>query len=684
MVSKNSAFGTVMDEGYQRARRYGMLASRRIPCVSSSPETPVPSADVPAGASKVPDPLINMMIDGRYKVLSRMARGGMATVYVARDERLDRLVALKVMHPHLAESEQFTARFRLEARSAAKISHPGIVPIYDQGVVEGQGYLVMELISGTDLRTLMNSGQPLELGTALSYAGQILDALAAAHRAGVIHRDLKPENVLITDEGALKIVDFGLARAASEVSVSTTGSIMGTVAYLAPEVALNGTSDSRTDLFALGVMLYEMLTGVLPGGNDNPVQVALSRVNEDIPSPSAITEWLPTEVDDLVAALCARDAVERPASALDAAALLQQTLKSIPDEAIEKELPSPRSAARQTSVKDLTLPLPRSGRTSILPINEVVIQTSGSVTTPDTTQLTSRSRMWLILTTILLLISAIALGTWWWWQQYGPGSYLEVPDLSNMTIDEAEKELALLDLASSVSYDHSDDVTVDAVIRTLPAAGEAVHKSQEIEIVISKGILMLTVPDVVGDKPDKAAASIEAVGLEVGTETEEWSETVPAGIVIATQPEGGSSVEHFQPIDIVVSKGKMPIEVPDLTGTSSDSASAALEVLGLAMSATEAYSDEVPQGDIISQDPVAGETLHKSDTVSVVVSLGPEYVAVPDVYGRNADDARAILEEAGFHVEVNRLAGFFNSVGSQSPSGGESARRGSTVTITVV
>lgn len=639
---------------------------------------------MPQGASKVPDPLINMMIDGRYRVLSRMARGGMATVYVARDERLDRLVALKVMHPHLAESEQFTARFRLEARSAAKISHPGIVPIYDQGVVEGQGYLVMELIQGTDLRTLLNSGQPLVLGSALAYTGQILDALAAAHRAGVIHRDLKPENILIAEDGTLKIVDFGLARAASEVSVSTTGSIMGTVAYLAPEVAVNGTSDARTDLFALGVMLYEMLTGVLPGSNDNPVQVALSRISEDIPSPSTLTEWLPTEVDDLVAALSARDATERPASALDAAGLLQHTLASVPDEALDRELPSPESAQRQASVKDLTVPLPRSGRTSVLPISEVVIQTSGSVTTPDTTKLNSRARVWLIVSTVLMLISAIALGTWWWWQQYGPGSYLEVPDLSGLTIEQAEDELAAFDLASFISYQNSDDVPVDEVINTLPAAGEAVHKSQEIEIIVSKGILMITVPNVVGDKPDKAATSIEAVGLEVGSKTEEWSETVPAGIVISTQPEGGASVEHFQPVDIVVSKGKMPIEVPNLSDMSSDSASAALEALGLTMSATEEYSDDIAQGDLISQDPAAGETVHKGDAVSVVVSLGPEYVPVPDVYGRNADDARSILEEAGFHVEVNRLAGFFNSVGSQNPSGGESARRGSTVTITVV
>lgn len=632
----------------------------------------------------MPDPLINMVIDGRYKVLSRMARGGMATVYVARDERLDRLVALKVMHPHLAESEQFTARFRREARSAAKISHPGIVPIYDQGIVEGQGYLVMELIEGTDLRTLLSSGQALTLGDALGFVAQILEALGAAHRAGVIHRDLKPENVLVTEGGTLKLVDFGLARAASEISVSTTGSIMGTVAYLAPEVALNGTSDARTDLFALGVMLYEMLTGILPGSNENPVQVALSRVNEDIPSPSNATSWLPTEVDDFVAALTARDAAERPASALDAGALLEQTARSVHEEAVQRELPQPESAQRQKSANDLTVPLSRGGRTSVLPIGELVIQTSGSVAPPETTGMTRRSRMWLILTTILMLVSAIALGTWWWWQQYGPGSYLEVPDVSNMSIEEAETELAKLDLASFLSYENSDDVAVDKVITTEPGPGESVHKTQEIEIVVSKGILMITVPDVVGDKPDKAQASLEASGLQAGPAKEEWSETVPAGIVISTDPQVGTSIEHFQEVTLVVSKGRMPIDVADVTGMSAESAEAALTALGLTTSVTEAYSDEVAQGDVISQDPASPSTLFKGDTVQLVISLGPEYVTVPDVYGKNADEARRLLEEAGFQVDVNRLAGFFNSVGSQSPSGGESARKGSTVTITVV
>lgn len=632
---------------------------------------------------QITDPLINMMIDERYRVISRMARGGMATVYVARDERLDRLVALKVMHPHLAESELFTARFRREARSAAKVSHPRIVPIFDQGVVQGQGYLVMELVDGPDLRSYLASEGPLTLGQALDFTGQILDGLAAAHRAGVVHRDLKPENILVASDETLRIVDFGLARAASEVSVSTTGSIMGTVAYLAPEVALNGDSDARTDIFALGIMLYEMLTGTLPGGNENPVKVALSRVNEDIPPPSEQTPWLPIEVDDLVSSFCARSAAERPSSAIDALALLRHTRDSIPAEILDRELPTVAPLGSEPAAQDLTVPVGKAGRTSVLPVQELVVQTSGSVSTPDSRGLTHRSRTWLIITTILLLAAAIALGIWWWWQQYGPGSYLEVPDVSAMTVAEAEASLLDLNLASHVSYENSDDVPTDLVIRTSPEAGQPIHKTAEVQIVVSKGILMLTVPDVAGLDPSKAETLLEEEGLSVGSTVEEWSEDVAAGTVIGSDPVATTSVRHDQPVNLIVSKGREPMSVPDVTNTPRADAEKAITAAGLVADIAEEYSNDVAEGNILSQDPTSG-TLYRGDPVRIVVSKGPEFVSVPDVYGRGAEEATQILEDAGFAVEVNKIAGFFSIVGSQSPAAGEQARRGTTVTITVV
>lgn len=642
------------------------------------------SAGSPLPTGQVTDPLINMMIDGRYRVISRMARGGMATVYVARDERLDRLVALKVMHPHLADSEQFTARFRREARSAAKVSHPRVVPIYDQGVVEGQGYLVMELVDGPDLRTFLATSGPIKLGFALSLVRQMLEGLAAAHRAGLVHRDLKPENVLVSGDGETKIADFGLARAASEISVSTTGSILGTVAYLAPEVALSGQSDARTDIFALGVMLYEMLTGSLPGANDNPVQVALSRVNEDIPAPSAKVPWLPTEIDEVVATFCARNPAERPASAADAAALLQRARSQVPEDLLERTLPTAPEATTGETTSERTLAIARQGRTSVLPVEDLVVQTSGSVAAPDQREFSARSRRWLIVTTVALLVAAIGLGVWWWWQQYGPGAYLTVPEVVGMEEFAAESALGELNLASTVVKANSDDVEDGLVISTTPEPGQPVHKNGEVQLVVSKGVLMLVVPDVSGQSTDQASTTLEDDGFTVAQPEEQWSEDVPAGMVIGTKPAAEEVVRHDTSVRLIVSKGPEPISVPDVSGQILEDAEGTLHDLRLETAVSEEYSYEVPKGMIIGQEPAANSQLFRGDSVSLTVSKGPELVEVPNVYGKSISDATAILEDAGFTVEVERRANFFDIVGNQSPGAGEMARPGSKVTIVVV
>ena len=247
------------------------------------------------------DPLIGLLVDERYRVTRRLARGGMATVYIAQDERLDRPVALKVMHPHLADSQDFVARFRREARSAARIVHPGVVSVFDQGVVTGQGFLVMELIDGTNLRQLLRAQGAFTIPQALRYTTDILEALRAAHRVGVIHRDIKPENILVPTDGPAKVTDFGLARAASEVSMSSTGNMLGTVAYIAPEIATTAQADARSDIYSVGIMLYEMLTGSVPWAGESPLQIASHHVSDDVPSPSEAQPWIPREIDDLVA-----------------------------------------------------------------------------------------------------------------------------------------------------------------------------------------------------------------------------------------------------------------------------------------------------------------------------------------------------------------------------------------------
>ena len=641
----------------------------------------------PGGGERVADPTIGQVIDGRYRILSKMATGGMATVYVARDQRLDRLVALKIMHRHLAESSEFVERFRREARSAARISHPGVVPIFDQGVFEGRGYLVMELVEGPDMRSYIYANTPLALGAALTFIEQILSALAAAHRSGVIHRDLKPENVLVGPDRNLRIVDFGLARAVAEGTLSSTGSIMGTVAYLAPEVALKGTLDARTDIYAVGIMAFELFTGSVPGDQSNPLMVAMSRVNEDIPPPSTIVEWLPTEIDDLVSALTSRDPAERPSSAAQALSLVEQTRATLGPELLAHPLPTPTPAkAVETLEKDpdRTDVLLAPAGTTVLPIEQRVVSTSGSIVTPEQLGTSTKSKRGWIITSLVMFAAIVGVASWWWWVQYGPGAYVQVPDLAGKTVEQAEDSLGELGLASYTTFENSDEVETDLIIKTDPAAGQKAHRNGEVNLVVSKGVLMITVPSVEGLEESDALKALEEKGLTVGEVEEAWSESVEAGVAISTDPAAETSVAHYDPVTLVVSKGPQPLTVPNLVGTAWTEAEATVLEMGLVPTATEAFSDEIGEGMVISQEPPGNEVLYRGDGISFVVSKGPEFIEVPSVYGMTTEDAVATLEAAGFQVEINKVANFFNSVGAQSPGSGELAARGSTVTITVV
>lgn len=650
------------------------------------------SPDSARPQTPVPDSLLGRVIDGRYRITELMARGGMGSVYVAQDERLDRPVAIKVIHSHLAESPQYSARFRREARAAARISHPGVVPVFDQGTVDGRGYLVMELVDGVDLRSYLYRHQPYSLSLVLELTQQILLGVQAAHQVEVVHRDLKPENVLVTRNRQVKVADFGLSRSGSDPALSSTGSLFGTVSYLAPEVALGDRADARADVFAVGVMLYEMLTGQLPTTGETAVQIAYRRVNEDIPLPSLQVEWLPTEIDELSTCLCARDLQERPANAGEAARLVRRVLDTLPAELAERDLPplqsfTPESTTVSSDPQRTTLltPVPLA-LTAEMELTPQMVHTTGSgaIETVSTPEPTSRRKLFMV-ALALLLVAVSCVGIWWWWIQYGPGAYREVPDLAGMTEAQAVQELRELQLASIVETEFSDDVEVGLVTRTNPEAGGSVHKNAEITVYISAGVEMLDVPtELVGLSQENAETTIEAVGLQVGEITETYSTEVDAGLVISVDPEEGETVRHDTPVNLTVSLGPKPVTVPNVVGSSRADAESALEELGLTVNVTEQYSDEVAAGNVIYQSEDADTTLHEGDSIDLVVSLGPEYVEVPSVFGKQLEEATQILEDAGFQVEVNQLASFFNTVGSQSPAAGEQARRGSTVTITVV
>jgi len=647
------------------------------------------------------DPLIGRLIDQRYRVTRRLARGGMATVYVAQDERLERPVALKVMHPYLAESDAFVERFHREARAAARIVHPGVVSVFDQGVVSGQGFLVMELIDGTNLRALLNAQGAFTIPQALRYTTDILEALRAAHRMGVIHRDIKPENILVPTDGPAKVADFGLARAVSEGSMFTTGNMLGTVAYIAPEIALTTEADARSDLYSVGIMLYEMLTGAVPWADESPLQIVHHHVSDDVPSPSAGLPWIPREIDDLVAALTARDPANRCTDASDALDLVARAAASIPSDIVNRRAEVAREDSRSGSgttalntevmPTHLTraMPAPAVTTATALPAATAVttVHTSTSTETPSAGELPAKMSTRAILLAVIafLLIVAASFGGSWWWTEYGPGSYLTMPTTTGRDLTDVQADLGAIGLASSVEEEFSDDVQSGIVTHSDPDGGSSVHKSTNVQLYVSKGIDMKDVPNVVGKGQDEASRTLTDAGLALGAVTDAYSEDVPPGQVISQSVAAGTSLAHDSTVDVVLSKGREPRTVPTLTGKGASAAKSLIEALGLVASPTEAYSDTVPEGQVISQQTREGSTVYRGDSVSYTVSKGPEMVTVPDVVGLQRQEARNKLEGAGFTVQEDLiLGGFFNTVRSSNPVGGSKVKKGSTVTISVM
>lgn len=653
-----------------------------IPDESSAP----PHESSPEHAAPQPDPLIGSLLDNRYRIVRRLARGGMATVYVAHDDRMDRPVAVKIMHPHLADSQDFVARFRREARAASQISHPGVVSVFDQGVLHDQSYLVMDLIAGPTLRALLRREGAFTLGDTLRYLRDVLEALRAAHRVGVIHRDIKPENVLVPQDPPARVADFGLARAASEVSMSSSGSMLGTIAYVAPEVALSGAIDERTDFYALGIMGFEMLTGSVPWEGESALAIAQHHVKDPIPVPSSVLPWLPREVDDFISSLAATDPNERPSNATQALHQLEALTQALPTELLDRRAqvqPKLKENIGQMTQWDgavLTSSLPPQ-----MPSNsQTIVRASASARAPHPKKRKRRlgGRL-LALFAILALVGS--LGGWWWWAEYGPGSYLEMPLTAQRSLKAVESELSVLGLGVVIEEAYSDSVPKGSVISSVPEGGQAVHKNSDVRLIVSKGVDMRSVPKLVDLTETRASTLLSDAGLKIGTITREYSEDVAQGRVISQSIQAQTSIPHDTAIDLVISKGREPIEVPKLEGKTAAEAKAMIEALGLVASPSEEYSDSVAEGVVISQSTEAASTLHKGDEVSYVVSKGPETVQIPNVTGKQEAAAIEALRGAGLEVNVERiLGGVFGTARSTDPAAGTSVTKGTTVTLYVV
>jgi serine/threonine-protein kinase len=640
------------------------------------------------------DPLIGRLIDGRYQVRSRIARGGMATVYLATDLRLERRVAIKVMHGHLADDSQYKARFIQEARSAARLAHPNVVNVYDQGQDGETAYLVMEYLPGITLRELLQDHHILTTVQALDIMEAILSGLAAAHKNGIVHRDLKPENVLLADDGRIKIGDFGLARAAT-ANTATGNALLGTIAYLSPELVTRGVADTRSDIYAVGIMLYEMLAGEQPYKGEQAFQIAQQHANDTVPTPSTKNPKVPAELDELVLWATARDPDERPR---DARVMLEQLRET---EAILRS-DDPATAAtsvQRTTVMPAAVQQGPTAETQVL--GAKARHRTGPILADSATALAAKSdkrraRGWWLFALVLVL-AGLAGGTAWYFST-GPGAHVSIPDLSGQTPAAATSQLEKLDLtvASPNGQAYSPTIEPGLVVQTTPKSGSAVVKNGSVTLLISQGPKPLTITKLAGLTNDAAKAQIKAQHFTYDSKdsTKQFDAKVPKDSVIAAFGANNldlSTVSVYgdrQPIRLVVSAGALP----DVAGKSVADATTALAAVDLtAKSGAQTYSDTVPDGNVIAVDQPTGSVIHPGQTVNLIISQGPEPVPVPDIQGQTWTQAKAALTAAGLNFKfnnaksqtlANNLPGTA-TVQSISPGAGVTVAKGTTVTVTL-
>jgi beta-lactam-binding protein with PASTA domain len=597
--------------------------------------------------------LVGRLLDDRYRLDSVIARGGMATVYLANDTRLDRTVAVKVMHRALADDPDFVARFTREAKASARVSAPEVVAVHDQGTDRetGLAYLVMEHVRGINLRQLLQERGALSPARAVSLLEPVLRALSAAHAAGLVHRDVKPENVLLADDGRVKVADFGLARAVETSNLTqTTGLLIGTVAYLAPEQVEHGTADARTDVYAAGVLLWELLTGTPPYGGDSPLSVAYKHVHEDVPPPSTAVEGIPAPLDALVVRATRRDPDARP---LDGRAFLAELL------AVKADLPA---AAGADPVEHRTLVVPR--------------------TVPPTAPPPRRRRKprrGLVLALVLLLLSGLALGGGYYLGSY---RYTNAPGVLKLSLADATAGLEKAGLKVEQGDPvFREDVDAGLVWRQQPGPNGRVRKGGTVTLVLSKGPDRRTVPDVQGKDLATATAELKKVGLVVaGTPTTAYSATVPANRILSSDPPAGRKLKPGTAVRLTLSKGPEPVEVPDLTGKDRAEAEDRLHDLGFAVTVTQVFSDSVDRDKVVEQSPRSG-TAARGATITLVVSKGPDVVEVPDVRGDRAGEATRKLAKAGLKARTQTIPGGPGIVIQTDPRHGAKVKRGTMVTL---
>jgi eukaryotic-like serine/threonine-protein kinase len=664
------------------------------------------------------DSLTGRLLDGRYAVTARIARGGMATVYLAMDTRLDREVALKVMHAELARDDDFVRRFIGEAKSVARLSHQNVVAVFDQGADGSLLYLAMEYVPGRTLKEMLNDSGRLPPAAALEIMTGVLGGLAAAHASGIVHRDVKPENVLLTADGRIKVADFGLARALTAAGHTRTGLLIGTVAYVPPEQVTGNSTGPRADVYSAGVMLFEMLTGRVPFTGDTPLSVAYQHVNNDVPAPSTLTPGLPAAVDQLVLAATSRDPARRPADAGEFLRAVRQVCDGLRqssglsgvlgvgvqglDEAPWLDLATPaatngwwtRTGALPASSRSdaLTPSAPADPLALSAPLASSGSWSTGNGTGPyvgSHTLVVHRDeghqypghrepilQRWLFSPRLLIIVLVIAvgvglgLGGWW----LTSGRYTQVPTVAGDSVALATTTLTSDGFVVKQSIQApSNTVAAGKVLSTTPTG--RVSKGAAITLVVSSGAFTSKVPSVANDTLAQAQAALQRVHLT--SNSQKMASNLPIGTVIGTKPAAGTSWPQTSPVTILISAGAA---LPSFVGETYQTAQQWAGQHDVTLQQQPDNNSQQPSGTITLQQPNAGSTVQPGETVTVNVSTGPQLVNVPSVIGMSVSQATQTLEQAGFQVQVNKY-GFLNKVFDFSPVG--QAARGSTITLDV-
>ncbi|HKD35025.1 MAG TPA: Stk1 family PASTA domain-containing Ser/Thr kinase [Gaiellaceae bacterium] len=630
----------------------------------------------------VSDTLIGTVFDGRYRIVRKLGTGGMADVYLAEDQELGRRVAIKILNDRHAADDQFVERFRREAKNAAGLSHPNIVSVYDRGTAEGTYYIAMEYLDGRSLKELIVSRGPAPVKTAVEYARQILAAVGFAHRHGIVHRDIKPHNVLVAgDEGRLKVTDFGIARSGAS-QMTEVGSIIGTAQYLSPEQARGAPVDQTSDLYAVGVVLYELLTGQVPFTGDTPLEIAMKHLSEVPKPPSELRPEVPHDLDLVVLRALAKDPADRYQTAEEMDADLDRVLKGLPVGAETAEAATAVlsgagvMAAAPTSVI-------RRPTTPIRPAPPGATPPAGYYGYEGPPR--RRRPIWPWILAVLLLIAAGA-AAWFAYtkiqNQLNSSKTVPVPNVVPLEESLAVQKIHNANLVPQVIRVNSDSTKQGLVIDQTPDPGTHVAKNTTVTIHVSKGPPQVPVPDVVGKSQADAVSALTAAGLKANVHSVHSSK--PPDTVTAQDPQAGTKVLKGSRVRINISSGPQPVSVPYVVGLSFDQASAQLQSAGFAVARKNVDSNQ-PKDTVVAEQPTG--TAAPGATITLSVSRGPKQSTVPDVTNQDQQSATSTLQAAGFKVNVVKQdvqdPGLDGIVLSQTPTGGTKAPQGSTVTITV-